>query len=663
MNRISVTLLFSLVAGATILSSCQPYRNFTTYYNRFWNMERIMAEVEDDVEYFRDQQGPPKPRYVIPFDDVGGEEFYSDHLSRKTLDPEEVRTYKFKLDSIILKGSMLLSYQEKSDYVDDAIFYISKAYFYMREWYQSQEKAIELIENFPDSKWSPDIHLLYAMDLLKQGKLDEAEDMLSKTVDVAFRFKRADVLTEAFRLNADVQMAQGQTLQAIKPYERAILLSDEEKEQARWQSEIGVVLFRAGRFDDAIEAFDKVEEYDPDDLTAFEAGLQKAVALRAAGRYDDAGQQLDMLAEEEDFAAWKGLVEVERLSLDADRNKLPTLDPNVVRELDSLNAGEYAIYGLYERGVRAFNAGDYDVALVNFSRVSSAKSPYTKRARSYAIWINYYREEKKRADEATVLQVIPFPDSLALIATRSHYNIARFFNNYRIADSTEYHYRQAYKWAPEGSEEGARALYALSEFIRRSGNGVEADSLLTVLAENYGDNDYAHEARSRLGYSRDWLADPAQRDYTSGLDLMTNTREYQSALAMFKQVYRNHAGSQYAAMALYASGLLFEKYLNNQDSALYYYRLLIERYPDSEQARAMRAVVDKAISMRQNDSSNANTLVPLAEAENGGTNTTTSNANSTAKSTFKWYDDALYEQRLDLAMKRRGKRTEDQPYP
>ncbi len=621
-----------------------------------------MAEVEDEVEYFRAQKEPPKPRYVIPFDDVGGEKFFSDYLNKRTLDPEEVRANKIKLDSIILKGSLLLSHQEKSDYVDDAVFYIAKAYFYEREWFQSQEKAIELIENFPESKWQPEAHLIYAMDLLKQGELAEAEDMLSKTVDVAFKFKRADILTEAFRLNADVQLAQGEPEQAIKPYERAILLSDDDEEQAQWQKEIGVVYFRAGRFGEAIAAFDKVEEYDPDDVTKFEAGLQRAVALRAAGRFDEAEEQLELLTEEEDYEDWIGLVEVERLSLEADRKNLSTLDSHSVKALDSLDAGEYILYGIYERGVRAFNDRNYEYASVNFAKVASAKSPYSKKARTYSIWINFFRDEKRIGDEATRIHLLPFPDSLGLVAARAYYNVARFFLKYNIDDSTERYYRESLRWAPKGSEEGARALYALSEHFRRSGYGIEADSLLTVLAETYGDNDYADQARHRLGYSEDWVVDLAKRDYENGLNLMQNAGEYRIALSVFSRVYNQYAGSQYAAMSLYASGLIFEKFLNNLDSALYYYSLLIERYPESEQAKAMRPAVEVAVAERGSDvTAIEDGLIPLDETEGDPEITPTTDTTS-SEPEIKWYDDALYEPRPELAMKRRGKRTIDEEY-
>lgn len=210
MNTENLVLrLLGLLAVGMVFSSCQTYRNFTTYYNRFWNMERIMAEVEDEVDYYREQQGPPQPRYYVPYDELQDENFFSEHLNRRTLEPDEVKANKIKLDSIILKGSLLMTRQAKSDYVDDAVFYISKAYFYMREWYQSQEQALSLIKNFPESKWQPDAHLIVAMDLLKQGQVEEAEKMLSRAVDVAFKFKRQDVLTEAFRLNADAQLAQG----------------------------------------------------------------------------------------------------------------------------------------------------------------------------------------------------------------------------------------------------------------------------------------------------------------------------------------------------------------------------------------------------------------------------------------------------------------------
>ena len=664
-KQITIIGLLGLLLGGMFLSSCQQYRNFTTYYNRFWNMERIMDEVEDEVDYHRSLQDPPKPRYYVPYDDMSGANFSSDFLDRRTLVPDEVKKNKIKLDSIILKGSILLSRQAESDYVDDAVFYISKAYFYMREWYQSEQKARELIENFPESKWQPDAHLFLAMDMLQQGQIEEAEEMLSKTVDVAFKFKRQDILTQAFRLNADAQLALGVADQAIKPYERAILLSDDNEEQARWQYEIGVVRFRAGQFDKAIEAFDKVAEYDPDDLTAFEAGLQRAVTLRTVERYDEAEYQLDALAEEDDFEQWQGVAYAERVSLKNDREGEGTFSPEDLAAIDSVGGKEYALYGVYERGVRAFIGGEYQTALANFSFVQSSKAPFQKKARQYSIWINYYNEQYFQATEATRFNLDPFPDSLARRAAEGYYNVARFFVNYNIADSTEFYYRRALEWAPEGSKEGAKTLYALASFVRRKGHGVEADSLLDILATGYGKSEYAREARQKLGYSESYVIDPVHDLYMFGRSSMLNAHDYPRALEQFGELIRTYPWSDYAPQAIYASGLIHEKYLNNPDSALYYYGLLLDRYPQSEQATSVRELVSatrdaKDGKVAENEDPD---LVPLADADGKDTikdpaidpREIKENENKRPP----WFEASLFDPVPELAMERRGKRTLD----
>lgn len=651
-------MMVLLLAGGAFLGSCQQYRNFTTYYNRFWNMERIMAEVEDDVDYYRDTAVGPQPRYVVPFDEVGGE-FSSTYLDKRILTPDEVRKHRIKLDSILLKGSILLTHQAESDYVDDAIFYIAKTYFYQREWFQSSQKTRELIENFPDSKWQPDAHLLLAMDLLMQGEIAEAEDMLSKTVDVAFRYRRQDVLTEAFRLNADVQLSQGETDLALRPYERAILLSESDEEKARWQYGLGVVLFRAGEFDRAVDAFDLVDEYDPDPLTAFEADLQGAVALRAAGRNDEAADRLATMADEEDYEPWQGIVMVEKMNLELDATSRDGFESSALTSVDSLGAKEYLIYAYYERGVRAFRAGDYALAEVNFARVQSSNNPLNTKARSYTVWTSYYQTELRKVHEATRLQIVPFPDSLGLAASRAYFNVARFFVRYDIADSAEFHYRQAHRWAPVGSQEGARATFALADFLLRKGEGVEADSLLTELAENYGDNEWAREARRRLGYTEDFVIDAARETYQAGLSMMQNAADYPGALRQFSTVVTDHAGSPYAPQALYASGLIFERYLERQDSALYYYARLLNTYPESEQARAIRPLVEATLAGNTAiDTSSADGLVPLAEAD-GEDGEEEAEGEVAVEEEIPWHDPRLYDPVPELALARRALRTQD----
>ena len=89
-RRIAVSGFLTTLAGL-LLAACQPARNFTTYYNLFYNMERIMDEVEDEVLYIREQK-TPEPVFYIPYDELDGKGAkYYPHLDRRAMTNDEMR--------------------------------------------------------------------------------------------------------------------------------------------------------------------------------------------------------------------------------------------------------------------------------------------------------------------------------------------------------------------------------------------------------------------------------------------------------------------------------------------------------------------------------------------------------------------------------------------
>lgn len=599
MKSIRALSLWGLAVGlGGVLAACQPFRNFTTYYNLFYNMERIMGEVEDELLYIREQK-TPEPSYVIPYDDqsLTGLRVFN-HLDRRTMNPEETRANKIKLDSILLKGSKLLVRSAKSDYVPDAIYYIGKTYFYERDWYLSQKKCEELINNYPQSYWYPDAHLLLAMNQMQQGNLEAAEPTISKCIDVAWGRKRADVLSEAFRLNADLYVGTGDFQKALKPYQRAMLLSTDGEELARWQYEIGLLHFRNANFEQALIEFDKVDDYSPDLLTEFQTGLQRAVTLRTLGRHDQAKQQLDELRDEDNYEPWFALVELERLNLAADQPGGEELSDSTIKVIDSLAKGKnFATYGVYERGMRAFRAGDYKEAHTNFVRVQSVQAPFQRRAQRYAQILGDYVEGTNKLMKFMMRPPDNFGEPERAVAADAYYTIARVFAALNKPDSIEYFYNKSSEWAPEGSVEAARAMYARSMVARSKGRTAFSDSLLQVLADAYATTEYGTDARARLGYTDYSRQDTARDVYTSGVSNM-NVGDNGKALMQFERVIREFPKSEYAPQAYYGIGLIYETKLFNLDSALAYYSKIIELYPGTEQAIAVKPMVETALLKR-----------------------------------------------------------------
>src|SRR5690606_22419497 len=116
------------------------------------------------------------------------------------------------------------------------------------------------------------------------------------------------------------------------------------------------------------------------------------------------------LAEEEDFKEWQGVVSAEKLSLASDRAGAGTFSSAELAAVDSAGGKDYAMYGVYERGVRSFLAGDYQTSLANFTIVQTAKTPFQRKAHHYTVWLTYYNEQQFQAQQATRIPIHPFPD-------------------------------------------------------------------------------------------------------------------------------------------------------------------------------------------------------------------------------------------------------------
>ena len=93
--------------------------------------------------------------------------------------------------------------------------------------------------------------------------------------------------------------------------------------------------------------------------------------------------------------------------------------------------------------------------------------------------------------------------------------------------------------------------------------------------------------------------DDAAELYRSGMSFR-RIKDFAYASRQFNRIAEQHERSPYAPKALYALGWMYERDAPNRDSALYYYGLLVERYPRSEYAKEVRPSVEYALA-KMND--------------------------------------------------------------
>lgn len=590
-------LLLSILIGCRNVDP--NWDNFTTYFNTYYNADRLMKKAEDEFGYQNKKQRV-EPTILVPDTAaIDGEHrnYGPPDFCKEFIISEQIRQpVDIALDSVLIKGSKVLAHHPKSYYVQGMLFLMAKSYFYRNEWIPSQIKCSELIDKYPDGDFSPDAHLLLSKNLLIQRKFYAGKIMLSRTVDIAWQKRRYDILSEAFRLEADLALYQHDLEGALKPYQQAILQSDDGQWQAKWQFDLAGLIFRMGKFERAASEFEKVHDFSPTYLTEFEADLYRASCMARIGQYEDAEELLEDLENDGKYEEWVEYVHIEQmrlLYLRGDKEKLYEAE----KKCDSLYVNNKLLSGYYyEKAKNYYENNNYGDARWNYSKAKMIKSPVYKVASIQFQLLTKWENTRKEVMPILINQdtIKTLGDTAKMQLAYNLFSLGRVHTQLGNPDSARHYYELAVEYSPKESQDAARLIYVYARSIYEI-NPYKSDSLMLVLIENYPKTDYGKDAMDRMGYTKAFLIDTVAELYTSGYELKT-FGDFEFALIQFKKIYKNYPESPYAPRSLYAIGWIYEKDLNVIDSAYYYYKLLIEKYPNSEYAEDVRKSIQYIIA-------------------------------------------------------------------
>lgn len=600
----SLRTILILAALSLSLTHCRWYDNQTTYFNTYYNAQRIMAEVEDEFA-FQDENKRVKPRVLVP--SVPGTEMKKDpnsinqpaFLKEFIIDRGKLQPVNTKVDSILIKGSKILANHPKSKYVEGTLFLMAKSYFYRNEWVPSQVKCIEMIEQFPDGDLSPDAHLLLAKNYLIQRKMTQGKTMLSKTVDVAWYKDRYDVLSQAYRIQAELALEDGDLEKAVQPFKQAVAQCEDNEQSARWQVDIASIYYRVGADSQAIEAFKKVYDYTPDVLAQFETQLYTAAAKVHLGKYDEAEVIFKELEDNRNYNDWQSFIVAERMALDRAR-KGDINDPSILaqeKKADTSFVGRPELMAqAFQKGMVLYKQNKYNEALPYFAKAKVVRTPVYDVAAKYFNLIRQWDDQQRKIN--SLKMAIPekksMSDSITNMIAGERFALGRVHEQMGNIDSAMFYFRLAHDSATPSDPARSRYLYAQARIMRDKDPDM-ADSLLEVLSKNYPGSDFGKEAQANLGYVADMQTDDATALYRSANSFRL-VKDYAYATRQYMAIVSNHPTSDLAPKALYALGYMHERDLSQPDSARYYYGLLVEQYPRSEYAKEVRPSLEFALA-------------------------------------------------------------------
>ncbi len=180
-------------------------------------------------------------------------------------------------------------------------------------------------------------------------------------------------------------------------------------------------------------------------------------------------------------------------------------------------------------------------------------------------------------------------DSAKTLLSQTYYELGNlFFGDLNVKDSSFYYYNKSLEISTD-SPIKPRVLFALGSYYLAVDDSAKADSLFQVVYDEYPEHEIAVAAAQKLGRTTyQTSSDPAEDIYISAEELMDN-QNYESAIATLREIYSGYPKSPYAPKALFASGYIYENFLEIPDSAAAMYDTLATKFKRSEYTLAISA--------------------------------------------------------------------------
>ncbi|MGK9368584.1 tetratricopeptide repeat protein [Melioribacter sp. Ez-97] len=264
--------IFIFTTLAFLFYSCSLWKNFTTYFNTYYNAKTIFERAEEDL--LKEQTDPFA---------------FRTEKARPQLDKEFTR--------VIEKCSKILQFDTESSYVDDALFLTGKAFYYQQEYARAQRKFIEL-SAIPESDYALENKLWLAKTHLQLRNFEEGLRLIEEV-------KQTALTEEEYELFEKASITKIAFLLFRERYEDAVAECNEFLKNAEDDETVALIYYQLGKIyllldnkEKALESFARVLDFSPSFDVEFESRIEYARLMRDLGKVDESEELInDLLGE------------------------------------------------------------------------------------------------------------------------------------------------------------------------------------------------------------------------------------------------------------------------------------------------------------------------------------------------------------------------------
>lgn len=636
------------------LSGCSVGDFIGSYFNTYYNAQRLFNEAEDEIL---------NPRTGKPPDQSS--------LTQFSIQPAS----KTKFTSVIEKCSKLLQYHPQSSLVEGSLLMIGKSYYYQNEYQKAERKFSELLQGYPESSYKLEANLLLARTYYRMNDKAKAVSVATELADQALSEGKNDVAAEVSLLLGGIFLENKDLEAAVKQYQKSAEHGDTPEQRTRSYLTIGEIRAQEGDFEKALIAYRQAEDESSGYENEYKAVLGQARALSNLGRHESSLAILEELIDNTNFKEFFGEIDLEIGNVYAAMNDLHSAVARYTYVDTTYARTEYSANSYYQLGMlyedRLFL---YDSARIayNKGRNEAPAAPITLLLFTRAEYMNKYHTYKSEiARNDTIRELILNPpdsllsnsdstavawdsistDSLTVlhqerpdtvkpkrpsipnipidtVEARLAYNktelASLFFGTIGRIDSAKEWYSLVLAQHPK-SPFVARAMFALAQINSQDStyNKDLVDSMYRDIVRRFPESEFAAESKKRLGIQPTVKPpDKAQEVYGKAERLMNQGKSL-AAIDTFATIVKKYPDSPLASKAQYSVGWLYEQ-ISRPDSALQNYVRLVTLYPTSEYAALVKSKLAEVERFReshmQGDSTHSDSTggPPKGNLENQG---------------------------------------------
>jgi len=279
------------------------------------------------------------------------------------------------LNSVIEKSSKILQFHSNSGYVDNSLIMLGKSFYYQKNYQKALRKFQELASTLPESDLILENNLWIAKTQMRLKDFEAALSELKTVRQQAIDEGEDEIVKEAFVEEIVYLIIYENYTSAISLINEFLDISNNYEVNAEVMYELGRLYIKLKDVNNAIASFDKVFDYSPSFNIELNSKTELASALRSAGESEKALAILDDMRGENKYSDAYDKIDLE--------TGLTLYSLNRVSESLALLAKVDTAYGTsVNSGIAKFKLGEiYEKDYKNFD---TASYYYTKAASSTA---------------------------------------------------------------------------------------------------------------------------------------------------------------------------------------------------------------------------------------------------------------------------------------